>query len=98
MLSETEADVIFDLIKSYRDFDVRDRLDQVTVPVLIIGGSHDRLTQSHASEYLATRLPKADLHILDGCGHMSMLERHREVDSLLESFLADNLGKPQSGS
>lgn len=91
MLSETEADVIFDLIKSYRDFDVRGKLDLVTVPTLVIGGSNDRLTQSHASEYLASELPKADLHILEGCGHMSMLERHGEVDALLERFCADTL-------
>ena len=38
------VDVIFDLIKSYRDFDVTDHLDDITVPALVIGGTHDRLT------------------------------------------------------
>lgn len=96
MLSETSADVIFELIKSYRDHDVRDRLGDITVPVLVVGGTNDRLTQPHASEYLAANLPKADLHLLEGCGHMSMLERHREVDRLLAGFLADTLGRPES--
>lgn len=92
MLSETQADVIFDLIKAYRDYDVRDRLSEVNVPVLVIGGTHDRLTQSHASEYISGALPKSDLHVLNGCGHMSMLERHRDVNRLLTKFTADILG------
>ncbi|MPZ70143.1 MAG: alpha/beta fold hydrolase [Actinobacteria bacterium] len=94
MLSETQADVIFELIKAYRDFDVRDRLSEVNVPVLVIGGTQDRLTQSHASEYIATALPKSDLHVLEGSGHMTMLERHRELNELLEAFTLDVLGPP----
>jgi pimeloyl-ACP methyl ester carboxylesterase len=88
MLADTPADVIFNLIKAYRDFDVRDLLDEVKVPVLVIGGTHDRLTLPTASEYMAERLPDAELHLLAGCGHMSMLERHDEINSLLDDFLA----------
>jgi pimeloyl-ACP methyl ester carboxylesterase len=92
MLSETPADVIFDLIKSYRDFDVRDSLGDVNVPALVVGGTHDRLTLGHASEFIAEHLPKAELHMLEGCGHMSMFERHREVNGLIAEFLDDTLG------
>lgn len=92
MLSETSADVIFDLIKSYRDFDVRDSLADITVPALVVGGTHDRLTVGHASEYISEHLPKAELRLLEGCGHMSMLERHREVNGLVAAFLDDALG------
>lgn len=94
MLSETPVDVIFDLIKSYRDFDMTDHLGDVTVPALVIGGSHDRITLPNGSQHLADQLPKADLHLLEGCGHMSMLERHREFNSLLQTFLDDTLGPP----
>lgn len=96
MLAETEADVIFDLIRAYRDFDLRDRLSEVVVPVLVVGGTHDRITVPAASEYLAEHLPKAELRLLDGCGHMSMLERHREVNRLLATFCGDILGAPRT--
>jgi pimeloyl-ACP methyl ester carboxylesterase len=92
LVSETPIDVIFDLIKSYRDFDVTDRLGDVTVPVLVVGGTHDRLTVSSASEYLAENLPKAELRMLEGCGHMSMLERHAEFNRLVGAFVEDALG------
>lgn len=94
MLSETSAETIFDLVRSYRDHDMADHLGDVTVPALVIGGTHDRLTLPKASRYLAEHLPKAELHILDRCGHMSMLERHEEFNSLVTDFLKDTLGAP----
>ena len=91
MLANTPVDVIFDLVRSYRDFDMTDELHEIKVPTLVLGGTHDRLTLPKASQYLATHLPDADLHIFEGCGHMSMLERHEEFNTLLASFLDDNL-------
>ena len=96
MLSETPADVIFDLIGSYRDFDVTEVLGDVTVPCLVIGGSNDRITVPAASEYLADHLPKAELRLFDRCGHMPMLERHREFNAIVSSFLDDTLGGSRS--
>ena len=98
MLAETPTDVLFDLIKSYRDFDVTDLLQDITVPALVIGGTHDRITVSGASRYLASHLPKAELRMLEGAGHQSMLERHEEFNELLEKFLDDVLApEPPSG-
>jgi pimeloyl-ACP methyl ester carboxylesterase len=91
MLAETAADVIFDLLKAYRDYDVTDHLGDVNIPVLVVGGTHDRITIGRASEDIAQRLPKAELVMLPGCGHMSMLERNREVNRLLCGFFNDVL-------
>jgi pimeloyl-ACP methyl ester carboxylesterase len=94
MLAETSADVLFDLMKSYRDFDVTEHLGEIKVPALVVGGTHDRLTVLAASEHLAANLPKAELKVLTGCGHMSMLERHRDLNRLMTAFLDDALGPP----
>jgi pimeloyl-ACP methyl ester carboxylesterase len=93
MMSETPTDVLFDLMKAYRHFDVRDFLPQVTVPALVIGGTHDRLTLPEASTYLAEHLPEAELHLLDGAGHMTMLERHDEFNALLKTFFDRTIGR-----
>jgi pimeloyl-ACP methyl ester carboxylesterase len=98
MLADTPIDVIFDLIKSFRDFEVTDHLSEMTIPTLVIGGTHDRLTIPKASEHLAENLPKAELKILQGCGHMSMLERHRELNKTLEGFFDDVLGAKRKAS
>lgn len=93
MLSETPTDVLFDLVRSYRDHDVGDRLGEITVPVLVVGGTHDHLTVADASQYMAEHLPKAELKLFDHCGHMSMLERHRDLNSCVTAFLDDTLGR-----
>lgn len=92
MTADTSADVLFDLIKCYRDYDVTEVLADVTIPALVISGTHDRLTIAGASEYIAEHLPKAELQVLEGCGHMSMLERHDQFNEMLERFLDDVLG------
>lgn len=96
MLAETPTDILFDLIKSYRDFDVRDVLGDITVPALVISGDHDRLTVSDASRHLAEHLPKAELVMLEDCGHMTMLERHEEFNSMLKRFCDDHLGRAET--
>lgn len=93
MVAETKSDTIFDLFKAYRDFDMTDRLGDVTVPVLIVAGTHDRITLPAASRFIADNLPKAELEIFEDCGHMAMMERHEEFNALLERFLDDTLGK-----
>jgi pimeloyl-ACP methyl ester carboxylesterase len=97
MVSETPMDVLFDLVRAYRDYDVTDLLDQVTVPVLVIAGTHDRLTVSSAAEYLAEHLPQAELVVLDGTGHMPMLERHDRFNRLVVKFLDEVLGGAELG-
>ena len=94
MLADTPSDVIFDLFKAYRGHNVEDRLGEITIPALIIAGSRDRITLAEASEYMARRMPKAQLEILEDCGHMTMMERHDEFNELVSSFLRDNLGPP----
>lgn len=91
MLAETPTHTIFDLFRAYRDYDVTDLLPEVTVPVLVVTGTHDRITVPGASQFLADNLPKAQLEVLEGCGHMTMMERHREFNTMLGSFLDDVL-------
>lgn len=93
MLAETPGHVLFDLVRSYGDYDVTERLGHIDIPALVIAGSHDRITVQTASEELAELLPKAELTVLHRCGHMSMLERHRQFNQLLERFLDDSLGR-----
>lgn len=95
MVAETPSDTLFGLFKAYRGFNVADRLGDVTVPVLVVAGSQDRICLPEASEHIASQLPKAQLEVLENCGHMSMLERHGEFNDLLEGFLKDTLGAPK---
>jgi pimeloyl-ACP methyl ester carboxylesterase len=97
MLAETPTDTLFDLFKCYRHFEVTDLLPDITVPALVVAGSHDRITVAGASEFLAEHLPKAEMEVFEDCGHMTMLERHKDFNKLLERFFDDVLGGPRGG-
>ncbi|MFD1515066.1 alpha/beta fold hydrolase [Halomarina rubra] len=70
-------------------FDVRDRLDEVTVPALALTGEHDRLTPPSFHEYLAAELPDCTAATVPDAAHLSMLERPSDWNDLVGPFLTD---------
>ena len=96
MLAQTPSDVIFDLLRAYRDYDVTDNLCDISVPALVVSGTCDRITIPEASEYLAEKMPNAELRLFEGCGHMTMFERYEELNSMLEGFMEDVLDRSES--
>ena len=74
------------------DFDTREKLPSVPTPALVVVGTADLLTPPRYARSIARRLPHAELVVLQGCGHMVMLERRRELDELISGF-ADKLAR-----
>lgn len=69
-------------------FDVMERLGEIQVPTLVICGTEDRLTPPRYSTYLRDHIPEAQLVLVEGAGHMVMLERPEEVEEAVARFLA----------
>ena len=64
-----------------------ERLRELEIPLLVVWGEHDRvLPVSHAYE-AARELPNAVVHIMRDCGHWPHMERPREFNRLVETFL-----------
>ncbi len=59
------------------------------MPVAVICGTDDRLTPPFLSEELDAGLPSSELHLLDGAGHMAMLERPEEVARIVKAFIEE---------
>jgi pimeloyl-ACP methyl ester carboxylesterase len=75
---------VIDLLPAH---DVRDRLDEITVPTLVVVGELDAETPPAYSQALAAGIPGARLEVVVGAGHLSNLERPDEVNRLLADFL-----------
>ena len=86
-MAETRQSVLYGDFLACDDFDVMERVDRIHVPTLIISGSADRMTPPNRSEYLRDHIEGAQLHIVEGAGHMVMVERPDEVAELLGEFL-----------
>ncbi len=69
-------------------FDIRDQLSRITAPALVVGSRQDQMVPPKFVESLAAGLPNAELHWIEGAGHMLPVEAPAEVASLIHSWLA----------
>lgn len=67
-------------------FDVMTRLAEISAPALVVCGTQDQLTPLKYATYLRDNIPSATLHIVEGAGHMVMVERPQTVVRALASF------------
>ncbi len=86
-----------------RSFDVRERLAEVPVPALVLGGGADALVGQGRLRQLVAGLPRARLEILAGAGHMVMQEQGAAVNAALRDLMrevrdagSDEGGAPES--
>ncbi len=86
-LEETRQAVLFGDFLACDAFDVMQRVKKIRVPTLLISGSADRMMPPNRAEYLRDQIEGAQLHILEGAGHMVMVEQPDEVAGLLGEFV-----------
>jgi pimeloyl-ACP methyl ester carboxylesterase len=67
-------------------FDVRDRLDDIDVPTLVLCGEHDHLTPPTYHEYLAQAISDATLTTVPDAAHLAMAERPTAFNEALTDF------------
>jgi pimeloyl-ACP methyl ester carboxylesterase len=86
-MAETRQAVLYGDFLACDEFDVMERVDKIQVPTLLICGSSDRMTPPNRSEFLHEHIEGSQLHIVEGAGHMAMIERPDEVARLLGEFV-----------
>ena len=86
-MAETRQAVLYGDFLACDEFDVIESVHKIQVPTLLISGSADRMTPPSRSEYLRDQIEGAQLHIVEGAGHMAMIEQPDEVAGLLAEFL-----------
>lgn len=97
-MEELPASVLLDDFTACDDFDVRDQVEQIEQPTLIICGEEDRMTPVRFSEYLEQNLSRSRLEIIPEAGHMVMLEQPEMVAKLINDFLTEvNSGETIDG-
>jgi len=56
------------------------------MPTLVIGGEADALLPLFHSQFLAKHIPKAELAVVNGCGHMPQYEKPQQLLTLITQF------------
>lgn len=67
--------------------DLRPVLPHIDLPALLIHGSLDAVCLPGASRYMAERIPKAELRIMEGMGHAPFMSHPTEFNRILLEFM-----------
>lgn len=70
-------------------FDLRARIKEIQLPTLIVSGDKDKLTPVKWAAYLNENITDSQLAVIQGTGHLTMLERPNAFNRVLEEFLSE---------
>jgi len=88
MLHQARPEIVHGDYVACNNYDLTDRLNEIDVPTLIIGGADDKMTPIANSQYLADHIIGANLVSVNGGGHMLAQEQPEPVASAVLEFLA----------
>jgi len=84
MMHDTPIPTLVEFLHALEVHDETEGLKALAkVPTLIVCGDRDLLTPKDCSESMAAALPKAELVIVSGAGHLVQLEQPEIVDDAL---------------
>lgn len=68
-------------------FDVREHLGEILAPAFVLCGTQDRMTPAKYAPALRDALPNGTLYLVEGAGHMVLLEQPQAVTGALLGLL-----------
>jgi pimeloyl-ACP methyl ester carboxylesterase len=86
LAERASSEVWTDGLAELLEVDLRHVLPRVRLPALVVVGEHDRVTPPSSGVELAAALPDGRFVLVEGAGHMAMLERPVELDREIRGF------------
>ena len=94
MVTSMSPEAMAELLRPLLSFDMRREVGAIDLPTRVVVGSRDLLTPARASRAMAALIPGATCTVLEGCGHMVMLERADELEHLVHDLSLGVAGSP----
>ena len=85
-LAEANIDVLASDMRACSKVDLTGLLPEIKVPTLAICGTQDKMTSPEASKQIASAISGAEFLLIEGAGHMVMMEKPDEVNEALKTF------------
>jgi pimeloyl-ACP methyl ester carboxylesterase len=77
--------------------DLDAHLPSIRVPTSVVVGAHDVITPPPVAQTLASAIPNAALHVLEGAGHLSNVEAESRFNELMVDFVERVEGSAKAG-
>ncbi len=85
-LGETDIEIIAGDMLACSRFDITGELQKIKAPTLVICGTQDKMMPPASSEQIASGIARAKLVLIEGAGHMVMMEQPEAFNSALRDF------------
>jgi pimeloyl-ACP methyl ester carboxylesterase len=77
-----------DAITAIIEYDARDRLEEIEIPVMIVWGFEDWVISAAAALSYHRRIPQSRLEIFERTGHVPQLERPARFNAVVDDFIS----------
>ena len=74
-------------LKCLQNEDLRNALDRISVPLLLIHGKNDRISLSDAAVYMNKRVKNSELLLFEDTGHVPFITKEKETLEKIKLFL-----------
>ncbi|MBT06781.1 MAG: alpha/beta hydrolase [Rhodospirillaceae bacterium] len=74
-------------IEATTKFNATGSLSDISVPVQLIFGEHDKLTPPSVGAFMHSQLPNSNLNIISDSGHLSNIEQPGDFNLVMEKFI-----------
>jgi pimeloyl-ACP methyl ester carboxylesterase len=86
-LSRVNPEIIHGDFTACDKLDIKEAIAGIRIPTLVVCGAEDKMTPPALSEYLGAHIPGAALALIQGAGHMVMLENPEAFNTALTDFV-----------
>jgi len=85
-LAKARTDVFFGDLTACNIFDLTADVGKIDAPTLVVCGTEDKMTPASFSRRIAESISGAKLCLIEGAGHMVMMEKPVEFNGALSAF------------
>jgi pimeloyl-ACP methyl ester carboxylesterase len=86
---ETPRNVLHADFQACARYDVQGRVGQIRIPTLVVCGVDDKMTPVRTVRGLTQSIRDSRFSLVEGAGHMVMLEKPSILDDAVQNFLAE---------
>lgn len=87
------TDVAFTALDALIQTDLRNELDHVSTPALLLHGSEDVICPVSASRFMSEKLRSARMAVFEGSGHAPFLSSDLEFNRIVQEFAQEVYGR-----
>ncbi|MBV9669311.1 MAG: alpha/beta hydrolase [Acidobacteriales bacterium] len=85
--ADVSKDVYRKRLRMLREYDVRNRINEISIPTLFLAADSDRVVRSlEQARWMASRMPNATVKVLEGHGHVCLTNSEVKLAELLQQW------------